>query len=384
MTWLRLARIAFFAALVFAVCNGVFLLAAWAAWNTDAPLLDRLGAVSLYGTLFPYRERLSASEDPAREHSLNTANIPALLASHALSGPKAADEYRVVVFGDSGTRGWLYSRAQTVTARLNAAGLTVEDGRRLVFYNTAYPRASITTQLMLLDAIAACCQPDAVVAFVSPFALWRSYDDSALLLPGNAHRLHRLAAEHALDLPESTIPPFDPAAHTIVGSRAALAELLRLQTYGASWAATGIDQYVPEPLTFTPVSRDLEARTDWEGTPEAGFAWETALRFDVLRALHDEADAAGGRVFVVMSPTFRADGANRDLRYSVWYPRWAFDGVRARLLAESERQGWAYRDLWDLVPPEHFTDSPAHFDAEGARLLADALTDWLRTSVGGG
>ena len=50
-----------------------------------------------------------------------------------------------------------------------------------------------------------------------------------------------------------SLDPNDPALHTpsnweqtLVSRRRAVADIIRLQIYGAMWAATGVDQYYPE------------------------------------------------------------------------------------------------------------------------------------------
>ena len=62
----------------------------------------RLGTLSLYNTLLPGRERLPYGEQPAQSYNLSLYNIPAMMASHTLARPKAADEFRVIFIGRLG------------------------------------------------------------------------------------------------------------------------------------------------------------------------------------------------------------------------------------------------------------------------------------------
>ncbi|HSG16470.1 MAG TPA: hypothetical protein VLE70_09125, partial [Anaerolineae bacterium] len=84
--------------------------------------LEGLGRVSLYNWLLPGRQRLPYGENPADSYNLSLDNIPAMLASHVVSQPKAEDEFRVLVIGDSGTWGWLLENEDTLAGQINAAG----------------------------------------------------------------------------------------------------------------------------------------------------------------------------------------------------------------------------------------------------------------------
>src|SRR5215471_20453916 len=63
--------------------------------------------------------------------------VEALIGAHSLAyAPKAADEYRVLVLGESGIAGWGLADPDTFTAQLTARNLTI-GGKRLVAYNLA-------------------------------------------------------------------------------------------------------------------------------------------------------------------------------------------------------------------------------------------------------
>jgi hypothetical protein len=80
-------------------------------------------------------------------------------------------------------------------------------------------------------------------------------------------------------------------------------------------------------------------------------------------------------VLIVNEPTFISSGRNSDLRYNAFYPRWAYDAYRQLLANEAEARGWRYLDLWDIIPPEEFTDTPVHLTLEGVRILSDTIYD---------
>ena len=81
----------------------------FALFNFAFPLMKEvhLGRLSLYNSLFPGRERLPYGE--VREsYSLSLFDIEAMFQSHVISGTeKAADEYRVLLIGDSSVWGTL-------------------------------------------------------------------------------------------------------------------------------------------------------------------------------------------------------------------------------------------------------------------------------------
>jgi lysophospholipase L1-like esterase len=102
------------------------------------------------------------------------------------------------------------------------------------------------------------------------------------------------------------------------------------------------------------------------------------LTFDVLRA--GVARAGGVPLVVINEPIFISDGANSDVRYNSFYPRWAYDQYRELLAGVAAAEGWRYVDLWDAIPPEEFTDTPVHLTPAGTRLLAERLVEELETT----
>ena len=76
------------------------------------PLLA-LGSVSIYNTLVPGRQRLPFGENPAQAYNLSLNNLDAMFASHIIAGtPKAEDEFRVVLIGDSSVWGFLSRKSR--------------------------------------------------------------------------------------------------------------------------------------------------------------------------------------------------------------------------------------------------------------------------------
>ena len=111
------------AMVIFVIVNLVFL---WAD-----PISD-LGRLSAYNAIFPGRVRLPFGEDFERSYNISILQLDAMFASHELSdGAKPADEYRVLLVGDSSVWGFLLDPDETISARLNKLGLVAVDGRRV-------------------------------------------------------------------------------------------------------------------------------------------------------------------------------------------------------------------------------------------------------------
>ncbi|BCX05547.1 MAG: hypothetical protein KatS3mg053_3485 [Candidatus Roseilinea sp.] len=340
-----------------------------------------LGRISLYNVLWPGRARLPYGDDPARAYNLSLFDLNAMFASHELAGvPKRADEFRVLLIGDSATWGWLLHNEDTLAGQLNAMRLKTADGRIVRAYNLGYPIMSLTKDLLVLSRAVA-YQPDLVVWLVT---LESFPADKQLVHPivqHNAEAVRALIAEHHLrsrpDDPALLAPTF--LQRTLVGQRRALADWLRLQTYGALWAATRIDQHIPE--TYEPAQRDLDADRSFKGLLPPTLP-KDALAFDVLDAGIRMAADAGAPMLIVNEPILISRGKNSDVRYNFFYPRWAYNRYRELMgkhLHPATVLGDVYYfDAWNLVPQEEFTNSAVHLTPKGSRILADELATCIR------
>lgn len=337
--------------------------------------LDALGRLSLYNWVFPGRARLPYGEIPAEDYNLTLNNLPAMLASHELGGPKAADEFRVLLIGDSATWGWFLENPDTLSGQLNALHLHAPDGRRVIVYNLGYPVMSLTKDLLVLDAALENVDPDLIIWPVTLQSFARGRQLEHPLLRENAGRVRDLIVHFDLAL-----DPADPRfvdrtflQETLAVRRRDLADLVRLQSWGLAWAATGRDQAIPDEIT--PRKSDLEPDESWLDVAGPQQLTEVDLTFDVLRA--GLARAEGIPVVIVNEPMFISDGANSDIRYNAFYPRWAYDQYRVMLAESAAAEGWRYLDLWEAVPSAEFTDTPVHLTPAGTKQFADLLTENL-------
>src|SRR5258708_17654095 len=114
-------------------------------------VLDR---ITVYNTLVPGRLRLPFSESPDVSYSLIMDHLNQMVASHEVARSKEADEFRVVLLGDSSVWGYLLDPNQTQAGCLNQLGLTVQSGPRggqkVHFYNLGYPTLSVMKDLLIL------------------------------------------------------------------------------------------------------------------------------------------------------------------------------------------------------------------------------------------
>ncbi len=334
--------------------------------------LPTLGRISTYNVLLPGRERLPYGENPAVAYNLSLYSVEGMFASHELAHPKPADEFRVLVIGDSSVWGILLRPEETLAGRLNAQGLRTADGRRVRFYNLGYPTMSLLKDVMLLDE-AMHYDPDLIVWLVTLESFDRAGQLDSAILQHNPDRVRVLIARYgvAQDPDDPRLVTFSTWGRTLVGRRRDLADLLRLQYYGVLWAVTGIDQEYRDD--YTPRAVDLPADETWHGF-RPGTLSADDLAFDVLRA--GMARAGDVRVMLVNEPMLLSDGENSDLRYNAFYPRWAYDAYRAWLGERAEAEGWALLDLWDALPDaDCYTDSAVHLTQECSAQLAAMVAE---------
>lgn len=354
--WGFVLRVVLKAALLFVLLNVVY------ALTNPLPLI---GQVSIYNGLVPGRARLPYGEDPA-SYNLSPDNLETMFATHEVGVPKAPDEYRVLLIGDSATWGVLLQPDETLSAALNAGDYVTADGRTLRFYNLGHPVLSLTKDLLLLD-YARRYQPDMIVWPVTLQSLARSRQLEAPLVQANTVRVRDLIARYDLALDANVLPETDFGQRTIVGQRRDLADWLRLQLYGVMWAATRIDQVYPD---FTLRTSDFEPDVSWLDYAEPQPLTAEQLALDVLVAGHAVAAELDIPLLLVNEPIFISTGVNSDLRYNLWYPRWAYDAYRDVLRDLAEENAWPYLDVWDRIAPDEFTDSPVHLTPDGTQQLA--------------
>ncbi len=362
MQWQSVIRIMIKAALVFAVINFGFV------WLNPLPVLGR---VSVYNTIVPGRPRLPYSDHPERAYSLSLFQLDALFASHEIARPKSANEYRVVLIGDSSTWGFLLKPEDTLAAKINAARLTRPDGRTVRAYNLGYPIMSLAKDLLILQETMR-YQPDLIVWLVTLESF--PYDKQLFppLLQHNPAPMQSLMTHYQLRLNpnDSNFITESFWDQTLIGQRRALADWLRLQVYGVAWAATGIDQ--DYPATYEPRQEDFEADDSFYDLQPPHLT-SNDLAFDILSAGVQMARETAVPLLMVNEPIFVSAGQNSDIRYNFFYPRWAYDDYRPLLMEQCASRHWQCLDLWDLIPGSEFTNSAVHLTPLGSQMVADEI-----------
>jgi len=343
--------------------------------------LTALNRISVYNHLVPGRSRLAFSEFPALSYSLSVTNLDQLLASHEIARPKAADEYRVVMIGDSSVWGYLLSADQSQAACLNRLNLTAPDGKHIRVYNLGHPTLTAMKDYLILRH-ALDYQPDLILW---PITLASLYPVDQLGFPvvrANRAEVLAVASTYSLNLPrlndDLPAPAWDSS--TFWGQRDQIATWLRYQAAGLGWAGTGIDYVLartsaPHAVNLIP-DDNLKSVNVVSLKQDKRFT-EADLSLDIVSAAIGEVKARGSRLLLINEPIFRAE--NNPQRYNSYYPRWAYDSYREALRDYAARNNIPYSDFWDVVKTDQFTDTEFHLNAAAncdyaGQYLAPLLT----------
>jgi hypothetical protein len=341
-----------------------------------AILQPGIGHVSAYNFIFPGRERLPFGENSAKAYNLSLFDLDAMFASHKINGDKKqANEFRVILIGDSSVWGTLLKPEETLAGQLNSSKI-LACGKNVHVYNLGYPTISLTKDLLLLSH-AMKYQPDLVIWMTTLEAFPAEKQIASPLVANNEESLLRMANSSGL-----RVDPNDPAfsrdsfwGSTIIGKQRALADVFRLQLYGVMWAATGIDQIYP--TDYAKAQTDFEADQKFHNF-EPPVLDENSLAFN---ALETGMSLAGNTPMILVNePMLISAGKNSDIRYNFFYPRWAYDQYRALMIDQSKKNNWVYVDLWDAVPANEFTNSAIHLTPQGEAQLAEKLAPVITTA----
>jgi len=356
----RLIPLLLKATLLFVSFNFAFILI------NDVPL----GKISLYNVIFTGRERFPFGESP-ESYNLSLFDLDAMFASHVLAGSeKTPDEYRVLLIGDSSVWGTLLTPEQTLAGQLNVNPISA-CRKTVKAYNLGYPTISLTKDLMIIDQ-AEQYQPDLIIWLTTLEAFPREKQFDSPIVTNNAKRIRELIFKYELNASanDPALNQLSKQEQTFVSQRRALADLIRLQIYGVSWSSTGIDQVYPENYERAQIG--LEANDDFHGLTSL----PDALAVDVL----DAGLSTSIPTLLVNEPILISNGANSDIRYNFYYPRWAYDEYRGLLAEYAEKYNWNYLDLWDVVPMTEFTNSAIHLTPVGEKILAEKIADAIQSN----
>jgi len=275
----------------------------------------------------------------------------------------------VILIGDSATWGFLLETNQTLDANLNQENLTTPKGNNIRFYNLGYPVMSLTKDLLMLSH-AIEYEPDLIIWL---FTLESFPHDKQLFPPilhNNPQKVKTLIEQYNLNihLDNDSFHSESFWERTIIGSRRNIADMIRYQTYGVMWAATGIDQYIPEE--YTKRMEDLpDDESFHELTPPT--LHPSDLTLDILEA--GVVMAKNIPIIFINEPMFISQGKNSHIRYNFYYPRWAYDDYREILEQEMLLNNWKYLDAWDSISGIEFTNSAVHLSPNGSQEFAQLI-----------
>jgi hypothetical protein len=328
------------------------------------------GKLSLYNFIFPGRERFPFGET-RQAYNLSLFDLDAMFASHVLAGAeKTPDEYRVLLIGDSSVWGTLLAPDQTLAGQLNASPITA-CGKEVHAYNLGYPTISLMKDLMILDQVKQ-YHHNMVIWLTTLEAFPKDKQFDSPIVANNSERMRRLMMNYQLSMRQNDPALVNPPKWnlTFLSRRRALADILRLQMYGALWASTGIDQFYPDDYERAQI--DFEPNEEFHGLTSI----QDALAFDVLDA---GVSAVSVPTILINEPILISNGLNSDIRYNFFYPRWAYDEYRQLLREHAAERNWHYLDLWDLVPMQEFTNSAIHLTPDGETMLTGEITEAIQT-----
>jgi hypothetical protein len=332
--------------------------------------LPSIAKVSGYNSIFPGRVRLPYGEKPEQAYNFSLYSLEAMFASHEVAGDDKSDgEYRIILVGDSSVWGYLLKPEETLAAYINDAGIQLDGGRSVRAYNLGYPTISLAKDLLILNS-ALEYNPDLIIWNMTLDSFPQDKQIDSPIVQNNPGIMKSLFDQLSLDLndedPRFRIPSFWQS--TLTGQRRSLADIFRLQLYGVSWAATVVDQYYPD--SFDPPQEDLEAEPSFYGLQPPRLNPDD-LSFDILEA--GVRLAKDVPIIFINEPIFISHGQNSDVRYNFFYPRWAYDQYRQLLTEKCNINQWQCLDVWDLVPPQEFTNSAIHMTPAGTRQLATEM-----------
>lgn len=331
-----------------------------------------VGKLSIYNWLVDGRERMPYEREveyyPVSHTIPVYEDMDAMFSSHIVSRPKQADEYRVMLVGDSSTWAFGVTPQENLTGQLNALKLKACDGRQIVFYNIAFPLPYVAKDVLIMQK-AREYEPDMFLWLVTLDAFRNRTIYTDYFLSPYAEEVLTLVDEYQLqNLDTKDVRASTFGDQTLIGQRSRLKKILLLQLHGLPWAATELDYLYHD---WTPLSHDQSESLESDfGNPDEVNFDETL--FEVLRAGKGAADESP--LLVVNEPIFIASGANSDIRYNDFYPRWIYDDYRAYLETQVREDEIHYLDLWNVVPAAEFTDSPFHRSPTGEKILADFLS----------
>lgn len=326
---------------------------------------DAVAPYSIIGRVVPLRKRIIL---PAREEQAQLGSVEMLLNAHEISQPKAPDEFRVVVLGDSGINGFGLTDDQTINAYLTSMGINVQ-GRKIHAYNLAYVGPNATRDLLIADAALA-YQPDLIIWFVTGKTF--NVVEPDRLIAYNQPRMTRLTSQFQLsDLNAQLYGHYQDTwwQRSLFAQRTNLYQWINFQSYALrAGQFLGIDvnymrDHLADQYSLIPGEPKVAAM------PNANWLPLTAL-----------SQLSKTPVLIVNEPIFIVpDSVNT---YDDDYSRTVYDQYRAVFNAFCVDNHLWCLDLWNLLPQVDFADSPLHHTPEGNQIIAVQVAHEIGQKLG--
>lgn len=344
---------------IFAKGIGIFLIVELAFYA----LHPNLQWLNIYNSSALKRQRFPISTHAPEDDALDVDNLDAMFASHIVSKPKAANEYRVLVLGDSAVWGIGLTPEQTLPGQMDALGLTCGN-KNVHVYNLSFPQSSAAKDLMILDK-AMSYQPDEIVWLITWYTLMPKTRTEHPLITQNPAEFYKLA--HRFDfLPKNYHSP--SLISQFMEQNRTLFRVLRYQLYSLINIATGIDQ-IPGPPEELPGQLSSDPTFEGMEPPMLNIA-------DVsLDQVRDFYQIAGSVPVVLINEPIQVltDVSNSSIYYNYYYPRWVYDQYRQYVSNMAAQNHWDYLDLWNVFPASYYTDTPLHLTPQGETKLAKMI-----------
>jgi hypothetical protein len=326
--------------------------------------------LNVYNSPALKRERFPVSTNAPEDAALDVYNLDAMFASHIVSEPKAANEYRVFILGDSSVWGVGLTPEQTLSGQMNALGLKY-GSKNVRVYNLSFPLPSSTKDLMILDKAMA-YQPDKIIWLITWFTLIPKSRWDHILIRRNPDEMSKLGqrfnflSKNNQGSASSWITPVKNQNQTLFW-------VLRYQLYSLINLATRMDQ-IPGPPEVLPQQLSRDPTFQGMRPPTLNIA---SVSLDQVQDFY--VLAGNVPVLLINEPIeVLTNVPNSNIRYDVDYPRWVYDQYRQYMSAATAQNHWNYLDLWNVFPSRDFTDTPLHLmpadETELARMIAPAVT----------
>ena len=167
-------------------------------------LAPNLGFINVYALLGMERQRFPINTLDATDTPLDVDNLDAMVASHIVSRPKAPNEFRVMILGDSAVWGLNLTLDQTLPSQINDLKLACGN-KKVITYNLSFPRSSSTKDLMILDKVMQ-YKPDMILWLVTWYTLEPKTRDDHVLIAQNPEEFYKLGRRFDF-LPKGYQPP---------------------------------------------------------------------------------------------------------------------------------------------------------------------------------